>query len=65
MKHPDVPGMENVRPLTALTLPEQRRALAAIDSAVAILREAGIPAIFCGGFVDELRQRVSASIEAP
>jgi molybdenum cofactor biosynthesis enzyme MoaA len=65
IEHQALPRDDNVRPLATLTFSEQRRALASIDSALGILHDAGIPVDVCGGYVDELRERVNAFWSGP
>lgn len=64
MKHPDVEGPGNVRPVTSLSPEDQRQAAKAIDAALRLLKAAGITVETWGSCIDTIRRSVDAETSA-
>jgi MoaA/NifB/PqqE/SkfB family radical SAM enzyme len=64
MKHPDVEGSGNVRPVNSLDAADRGRAAIAIEAALRILKGAGITVETWGSSIDMIRRSVDAEASA-
>ncbi len=63
-KYPDLPGAENVQPLSSLDDEALRHALGCFDRALAVFARHKVRVAVAGGFIEPLRTRLTAPVEA-